>query len=259
MNGGARTASVRRRLAPVAAAILLVSLWEVFTRSGIVDSLLVSGPYDVARAFADEASLLARHTAVTTREAVLGLLCAIAIGASAGLALHVSPLLRDATLPILIGTQAVPLVVLAPLLVIAFGYGIAAKLVIVAIACFFPVAVGAFDGLRSSDPDLIKLLRSLGASRWRVLWLAEVPGALPRLLGGVRIAATWAFISAVFSEYAGSTEGLGYLIARGTPMFETERVYAAILILSAASLALWALVSLAERRLIPWARHGGAR
>lgn len=246
---------VRRIVAPLAATLLLIALWEAFTRSGAVDALLVAGPLDVARTFADEGDLLLRHTLVTAREALLGLALAIAFGALAGLALHVSPFLRDATLPILIGTQAVPLVVIAPLLVIALGYGIGAKLVIVALACFFPVAVGTFDGLRSSDPELLKLMRSLGAKRGRTLALVEAPGALPRFLGGVRIAATWAFISAVFAEYAGSTEGLGYLIARGTPMFETERVYAAILILAGASLALWVLVSLVERRLIPWQRH----
>lgn len=245
----------RRLLAPLVATLLLLAFWEAFTRSGVVDPLLTAGPVDVARAFFEEGALLLRHTLVTAREALLGLALAITLGAAAGLALHVSPFLRDATLPILIGTQAIPLVVIAPLIVIALGYGIGAKLVIVAMACFFPVAVGAFDGLRSSDPELLKLMRSLGAKRTRTMLLVEAPGALPRFLGGVRIAATWAFISAVFAEYAGSTEGLGYLIARGTPMFETERVYAAVLILAAASLGLWSLVSLAERLLIPWQRR----
>jgi ABC-type nitrate/sulfonate/bicarbonate transport system permease component len=250
---------LRRRLAPVAAGILLLIAWQVFVRLGAIDPLLVAGPVDVARTLADEAGMLLHHTVVTSREALLGLLLACALGVAAGLALHLSPLLRDATLPLLIGTQAVPLMVLAPLLVIALGYGISAKLVIVAIACFFPVAVGTFDGLRSSDPELLKLMRSLGAGGLRTLWLAELPGALPRILGGMRIAATWAFVSAVFAEYAGSTEGLGYLIARGTPMLETQRVYAAILILAAASLALWMLIAFAERRLIPWERREGTR
>lgn len=246
---------LRRVLAPVAATLILVALWQAFVASQVIDPLLVAGPGDVARTLVDEAGLLLRHSFVTGREALLGLALAIALGALAGLALHLSPFLRDATLPILVGTQAVPLVVIAPLLVIALGYGIAAKLVIVALACFFPVAVGAFDGLRSSDAELLQLMRSLGSTRMRTLRLVEAPGALPRFLGGVRIAATWAFIAAVFAEYAGSTEGLGYLIARGTPMFETARVFAAILILTGASLCLWGAVSLVERRLVPWQRH----
>jgi len=145
--------------------------------------------------------------------------------------------------------------VLAPILVIALGFGIGPKVLIVALACFFPIAIGAFDGLRSADPQLIDLMKSLGASRLRILRLAEAPAALPRTLSGVRIAATWAFISAVFAEYAGSTAGLGYLIARGTPTFETARVFAAILILTLASLALYGLIALAERKLVPWERH----
>jgi ABC-type nitrate/sulfonate/bicarbonate transport system permease component len=149
----------------------------------------------------------------------------------------------------------VPTVVLAPLLVIAFGFGLSTKVLIVAIACFFPVVIGTFDGLRSADPQLIQLMRSLGAGRSRILRLAELPAALPRLLGGVRIAATWAFIAAVFAEYAGSDAGLGYLIARGTPTFDTSRVYAAILILTAGSLALYGLTALLERRIVPWERH----
>lgn len=250
---------LRRWTAPAAAVLVLLAAWEAFVRAGAVDPLLVAGPRDVATALTGEFSLLADHTLVTAREALLGLLLACAIGVVSGLALHASPFLRDATLPLLIGTQAVPLVVIAPLLVIAFGYGVTAKLVIVAIACFFPIVVGTFDGLRAGDRELLRLMRSLGAGRARTLRLIELPGALPRILGGVRIAATWAFISAIFAEYAGSTEGLGYLIARGTPMFETARVYAAILVIAAASLSLWGAVALAERRLIPWERHDQAR
>jgi ABC-type nitrate/sulfonate/bicarbonate transport system permease component len=163
--------------------------------------------------------------------------------------------LRDATLPVVVASQAVPTVVLAPLIVIAFGFGLTTKVLIVAIACFFPVVIGTFDGLRSSDPQLIQLLRSLGAGRGRILRLAELPAALPRLLGGVRIAATWAFIAAVFAEYAGADSGLGYLIIRGTPTFETSRVYAAIIVLTVGSLALYGLTALLERRLVPWERH----
>lgn len=244
---------------PIGAVALLLVCWDLFARFGGFDQLLVAGPLDVARTFWNEADILATNTWVTTREALLGVVLAGLVGVATGLILHLSPLLRDATLPLLVGSQAVPMVVLAPLLVIAFGYGIGPKLLIVALACFFPVAVGTFDGLRSADPQLLQLLRSLGANRARVLRLAELPAALPRMLSGMRIAATWAFISAVFAEYAGSDAGLGYLIARGTPMFETARVYAAILILTLASLALYGLLAIIERRFIPWERHSAAQ
>jgi putative hydroxymethylpyrimidine transport system permease protein len=247
--------SLRRLLSPLAAVVLLVAIWELVVRYSGLSDLVVAGPGAVARTLAGELDILAPATFVTAREALLGLLAAVVLGVALGVVLHLSPFLRDATLPVVVASQAVPTVVLAPLLVIAFGFGLSTKIIIVAIACFFPVVIGTFDGLRSADPQLVRLLRSLGSGRGRILWLAELPASLPRLLGGVRIAATWAFIAAVFAEYAGSDAGLGYLIARGTPNFDTARVYAAILILTAGSLALYGLMALAERRLVPWERQ----
>lgn len=244
-----------RLLSPVIAFGLLILAWELFTRYSGLDPLLVSSPVDVAETLVDEADLLAEATWITAQEAILGLLLACIVGVGVGLVLHLSPLLRDATLPVVVASQAVPTVVLAPLLVIAFGYGASTKVFIVAIACFFPVVIGTFDGLRSADPQLTSLLRSLGSGRARILRLAELPAALPRTLGGIRIAATWAFVAAVFAEYAGSQGGLGYLIARGTPSFETARVFAAIVILTVAGLVLYGLMALIERKFVPWERH----
>lgn len=244
-----------RWLSPLLAFVVLIAVWELFVRYSGLSNLVVSGPWDVARTLTGETDILWHATRVTTVEALTGLLAACVFGIALGTVLHLSPFLRDATLPVVVASQAVPTVVLAPLVVIAFGFGLTTKVFIVAIACFFPVVIGTFDGLRSSDPQLIQLLRSLGSSRWRIMRLAEFPAALPRLLGGVRIAATWAFIAAVFAEYAGSDAGLGYLIQRGTPTFDTSRVYAAILILTVGSLALYGLMALIERRLVPWERH----
>lgn len=247
--------STRRWLSPVIAFLVLILLWELAVRFSGLSDLVVAGPLDVARTLRSETSLLLGATWVTAQEALLGLLAACVVGGLIGVLLHLSPFLRDATLPVVIASQAVPSIVLAPLLVIAFGFGAGTKVLIVAIACFFPVVIGTFDGLRSTDPQLVAMLRSLGAPRRRILRLAELPSALPRTLSGVRIAATWAFIAAVFAEYAGATEGLGYLIARGTPTFATGRVYAAILILTLGSLALYGLIVLLERRFVPWERR----
>lgn len=244
-----------RWLSPLIAFVLLIAVWELFVRFSGLSNLVIAGPWDVARTLTGEIDILGRATLITAGEALSGLLLACLLGIGLGVLLHLSPLLRDATLPVVVASQAVPTVVLAPLLVIAFGFGMTTKVLIVAIACFFPVVIGTFDGLRSADPQLVQLLRSLGAGRWKIMRLAELPSALPRLLGGVRIAATWAFIAAVFAEYAGSDAGLGYLIARGTPTFDTSRVYAAILILTAGSLALYGLMALIERKAVPWERH----
>lgn len=235
--------------------LLLIGAWQLAADAGGVDPLLVASPLDVMRAFADDSSLLASHTWVTTREALVGILAAIALGTAAALILHLSDILRRASYPLLIASQSVPVVVIAPILVIWLGYGIAPKILLVVLVCFFPVIVNVLDGLRSADPEMLRLMHSLGSGRLRTLLTVEAPGALPAFFTGARIAATWAFIGAVFAEYAGSTEGLGYLIARGTPTFETARVYAAVLILAFASLALYGLLGLAERKLIPWAHR----
>ncbi len=245
----------RRWISPIVAFVVLIAAWELAVRASGLSALIVVGPWEVARTITGELDLLAPAALVTAQEALFGLMIACLLGVLIGVVLHLSPLLRDATLPVVVASQAVPTVVLAPLLVIAFGFGMETKVLIVAIACFFPVVIGTFDGLRSTDPQLVQLMRSLGSGRARILRLAELPAALPRMLGGVRIAATWAFIAAVFAEYAGATEGLGYLIARGTPTFSTSRVYAAILILTLGSLALYGLMALLERKLVPWERH----
>lgn len=245
----------RRWLSPLIAFALLVVIWQLVADRAGMGGILIAAPLDVAKTLANELGLLVPATWVTAKEALLGLAVACIFGAAIGTLLHLSPLLRDATLPVVVASQAVPTVVLAPLLVIALGFGIEAKILIVAIACFFPVVIGTFDGLRSTDPQLVQLLQSLGARRLRILRMAELPASLPRMLGGVRIAATWAFIAAVFAEYAGATSGLGYLIARGTPTFATSRVYAAILILTVGSLLLYGLTALIERRFVPWERH----
>lgn len=230
----------------------LVVAWELVARHMGFDELLIASPGDVAQSLRDERGLLLEATLVTAREAMLGIAIAIAFGLASAIALHLSPSLRDALYPLLIGSQSVPIVVIAPLLVLLLGYGIAPKLLIVALACYFPITVATIDGLRAADPDLLRLMRSLGAPRVRTLRLVELPGALPRFAGGVRIAVTWAFVSAVFAEYAGSDAGLGHLIARGTPSLETGRVYAAVLIIITCSLALWALTLALERRFLPW-------
>ncbi|MBJ7458177.1 MAG: ABC transporter permease [Thermoleophilaceae bacterium] len=248
-----------RWASPVIGLMAIIIAWELFVRYSGLSSLVVAGPEAVARTLTGEIDILGSAALVTATEAVLGLLVACLFGIGLGVVLHLSPFLRDATLPVVVASQAVPTVVLAPLLVIAFGFGLGTKILIVAIACFFPVVLGTFDGLRSADPQLLQLLRSLGAGRARILRLAEFPASLPRLLGGVRIAATWAFIAAVFAEYAGADKGLGYLIIRGTPTFETSRVYAAIVVLTVGSLALYGLTALLERRLVPWERHAAAQ
>jgi len=202
--------------------------------------------------------LLGQATLVTLREVVLGFLLAVAVAVVIAVVLHFSAALRRALLPILVLSQTVPTVLLAPILVILLGYGIQPKLVVVAVVCFFPVVVNTVDGLRSADQELVRMMRTLHGGRLAIFRRVELPGALPAIFSGARVAATYAAVGAVFGEWAGSSAGLGFVILQAQPALETARIFAAVLVLSALALALYALVTFAERLLVPWqqeARH----
>jgi NitT/TauT family transport system permease protein/putative hydroxymethylpyrimidine transport system permease protein len=170
------------------------------------------------------------------------------------LALHLSPPLRRAAYPLLVSSQAVPFVILAPLLVFWFGFSIAAKLAIVVLVCFFPVVVTTLDGLGSVDSEQLKLMRTLDASRWQTLRMVEAPAALPAALTGAKIAVSIAVIGAVFAEYTGSEKGLGHLLLTSTPQLETARAWAATVVLALFAVALFSALGMAQRVLVPWTR-----
>ena len=185
---------------------------------------------------------------------MIGLSIAILAGVAFAVAMHLSRTLREAAYPLLVASQAVPIVVLAPIFVLAFDYGIGPKLAIVALICFFPITVNVLDGLRSVEPEQLKLMRSFGASRLRTLRSVELPAALPSFFSGLRVAATVSVIGAVFGEWAGADEGLGRLVLLGNNQLQTPRVYAGVVVLTLMAVALFALATLAERLLCPWNR-----
>jgi putative hydroxymethylpyrimidine transport system permease protein len=166
--------------------------------------------------------------------------------------MHRWQVLRDAAYPLVVASQTIPIVVIAPILVVWFGYGIVPKIVIVALICFFPITVNALDGLRSVDPAAIKLMRSLDASRRQRFWRVEAPTALPQLFTGLKIAVVIAPIGAVFAEWAGADAGLGRLIQSDLAYFEVARQFAAVAVLSAIALILIGLTVLVERRVVRW-------
>jgi ABC-type nitrate/sulfonate/bicarbonate transport system permease component len=232
-----------------------VGAWELVASLPGVDKLILSSPVETVRSLGDNSSLLLDNARVTLEEMLLGLMLAVALGAGAALAMHVARPIRDAAYPLLIASQAVPIVVVAPLLVLAFDYGILPKIVTVALICFFPITVNLLDGLRATDNELIKLMRSLGASRLQMLRKVELPAALPYLFSGLRVAATVSVIGAVFGEWAGAESGLGRLVLSDTQQLETPRVYAGILLLTLLALLMFGLVVLFERVAIPWNRR----
>jgi ABC-type nitrate/sulfonate/bicarbonate transport system permease component len=247
-----------RRLVPAALIVLgAIALWQGVATLDSVDDLTLASPLETADSLAEDRALLWDNALVTLSEVALGLAIAVLAGVGSAVAMHLVRPLRDAAYPLLVASQAIPIVVLAPIFVLAFDYGIGPKLAIVALICFFPITVNVLDGLRSVDPGLLKLMRSLGAARLGTLRRAELPAALPHFFTGLRVAATVSVIGAVFGEWAGAEEGLGRLVLLANTQLETPRVYAGIVVLTLMAVALFALVALAERLAVPWRRAEG--
>jgi NitT/TauT family transport system permease protein/putative hydroxymethylpyrimidine transport system permease protein len=241
-------------IAPLVLLALFVGAWELYTRVSNVDAFILPPPNEVAQSLWDDRSLLLSNLGVTAQEVGLGVIISLVVGGVLAFLLHLSTPLRRAAYPLLVSSQAIPFVILAPLLVFWFGFSISAKLAIVVIVCFFPIVVTTLDGLRNVDPELLKLMRTLDASRWQTLRMVEAPAALPAALTGAKIAVTVAVIGAVFAEYTGSEKGLGHLLLTSTPQLETARAWAATIVLAALAVALFSVLGIAQRVLVPWTR-----
>jgi NitT/TauT family transport system permease protein/putative hydroxymethylpyrimidine transport system permease protein len=240
----------------LALVIALLGGWEIFVRVRNVDELLLPAPSAIATALVEDLDVLAPDLWTTAVEAVLGLLVAVVAGAAIAVVMHLWPPARRALHPLVVGSQAVPIVVLAAPLILLLGFGLAPKVLIVALVCFFPVTVNLYDGLRRADPDQLKVLRSLDATRWQTLRLLEAPAALPQAFSGLRIAAAVSVIGAVFAEWSGSENGLGRLVLISLGQLESARTFAATVLLFVLAIALYGAFALAERRLITWNHPG---
>ena len=257
--------AARKYLAPVVVILILLGVWELAARwdwisnALNIEDFLVPAPSDIAKSLWEDRSLRSSNAWVTLKEVLLGFAIAAVAGIGFALLIHLSHTARRAVYPLLVASQTIPIVILAPILVVWFGFGLTPKLVIVALICFFPITVNMLDGLRSVDPELTKMLRSLGAGRLQRLWRAEIPTALPYAFSGARVAITVSVIGAVFAEYVGSSEGLGHLINQAQAQLLTARSFAAVVVLSAMAILLFALVSLIERRVVTWDSRGVTR
>jgi putative hydroxymethylpyrimidine transport system permease protein len=243
-----------RTLPAVLLLVALLGVWELYVDLGGVDSLILSSPHQIAQALFQDRSLLWSNFLVTAEEVLLGvLLVAIPAGFVLATAIHLSITLRRAVYPLLVASQAIPFPIIATLLAFWLGFGILPKLVIVALVSFFSIVVTTLAGLAAVDPDLIKLMRTFDASRLRTFRHVELPAALPGVFTGAKIAVAVSVIGAVFAEQAGSSSGLGYLLQQSIPQLLTARAYATVVILSLFAIALFVLLTLAERLALPWA------
>jgi putative hydroxymethylpyrimidine transport system permease protein len=246
------------RLAPLLLLAALLGLWQLAASAGWladllgIEAFLVPSPSAIAESAWSSRELLAENAWVTLREVLIGFAVAVAVGIAFATTLHLSPLLRRAFYPLVVASQTIPIIVVAPIFVVWFGFGIGPKIAVIALICFFPVTVNTLDGLATVDPEQRKLMRTLGAGRLQTLLRLEAPTALPYLLSGAKIAVAVAVIGAVFGEWAGADAGLGHQMLVDNAQLEVARMFAAIAVLSAMAITLFALLALIERRLAWW-------
>ena len=244
--------------APLLLLIVLLGAWELAARWELLANLLgiepflVPAPSEIAASLWESRGLLADNAWVTLREVAGGFVAALVIGIAFATALHLSPLLRRAFYPLVVASQTVPIIVVAPIFVVWFGFGIGPKIAVIALICFFPITVNTLDGLGTVDPEQRKLMRTLGAGRLQTFTRLEAPTALPYMLSGAKIAVAVAVIGAVFGEWAGSDSGLGHLMLIDNAQLEIPRLFASIVVLSAIAISLFGLLALIERRFAWW-------
>ena len=245
-------------LAPTLGVILLLA-WELLARSGWYADFIVPHPSSVAERWWDLASdgSLVRHTAVTLREVLTGLVVGVLAAFGIGYGLAKSRLVAYALTPYLVALQAVPIVAVAPLLIIWFGAGFNSKVIICALLVFFPMLVNTVIGMRNIPPELRDLMRSLEATSLQTFLHLELPAAMPIVIGGLKVSATLSVIGAVVGEFVSASEGLGYLISFGRGTYDTPLVIAAVFTLTALALVLYGIASLLEALLLNWQQVNG--
>ena len=251
-----------RKLANYGPAIVLIvallALWQLYVQVSQISPRFLPAPTAIVTALVNNWPVIYDNTVQTMLETVLGITIATLFGLLMAILLDVSNWMRRAIYPLLVTSQTIPMIALAPLLLIWIGFDIRSKLIVVILYCFFPIAVACADGLASVEPELINLLRSMRASRWQILWMVRLPAAMPAFFSGLRIAATYSVVGAIFGEYVGGEKGLGIYMQRATNSLAMTQVFAAILVTAVLSLFLFGLVSVIERLVLPW-YHGAAQ
>ncbi len=233
-------------LPPLAVTILVLVGWELAIGIFDVSEFVLSKPTEIVAELSASRELLIDASWYTLREILFGFLLSAAVGILIAVLLAVSRIADRALYPLVVAFQTVPKVALAPIFVLWFGYGIFPKMLLIATIAFFPVALNMRTGLNAVDRDLMLLMRSVGASRWQILGKVQLPNSLPYLFAGLKIAITFSVIGAVVAEFAGSSQGLGYLIEYASTQLDTRLVFASLLVISVLGLALYYAVALLE-------------
>lgn len=253
----------RGRIGRVAPPLIVVGLlliaWEAYVRLSGVSPIVLPSPTRILGALLDFRDVAIGHTIPTVAETAIGFSVSAAAAVLAAIAMDQVAWLRRSLYPLLVGSQTIPIVAIAPLLVLWFGFGLLPKVIVIVLVTFFPITVSLLDGFASTAGEAADLLATMGASRGQVFRKLRWPAALPALFTGLRIAATYAVVAAIFGEYVGAFQGLGIWMQISRNAFRADLVFVAILIASVLSILLFAVVSWLETIAIPWYRASRRR
>lgn len=240
------------KLWSAAAIVILLILWQIVSAAGWVPDYMLPSPVDVVKAFISEFPLLMENARVTLAEAFLGLASGVVLGFVMAVLMDRFGRLYQALYPLIVITQTIPTVAIAPLLVLWFGYEMLPKVILIVIVTFFPITVGLLNGFKSADKDMMNLMRSMGAGNLQIFRYIKLPGAMSYFFASLRISASYAVVGAVISEWLGGFNGLGVYMTRVKKAFSFDKMFAVILLISAISLLLMKLVDLIQRKCMPW-------
>lgn len=239
---------------PLLALILLLAIWQAVSAAALVPADMLPSPTRIISAGSAERDALLRNTIPTLVATIAGFALSMAVAFVVATTLDFSRVLRQAVLPLLIVSQTLPLIALAPLVVLWFGFGLLPKVLLVAFVTFFPMVVGLMRGFESADPEAEHLLRSMGATRPMVFRMVRLPASVPSFFSSLRISITYAVVGAIFAEYAGAVNGLGVYMQSAKHVFRTDLVLAAVLVSTLLTLALYGTVVLVEKVFVRWLR-----
>lgn len=244
--------SITNKLPAAVALLGILLLWELLCRSGMIPGYMLPSPGNVIHALLADLPMILNHARITLQEALYGLCIGIALAFFMATLMDHFLVLHQAFYPLMIITQTIPTIAIAPVLVLWMGFGMAPKITLVVITTFFPIAVGLLDGYKSVDADAIRLMRSMGASRLQIFTHVKFPSALPQFFSGLKISASYAVVGAVISEWLGGFHGLGVYMTRVKKAYAFDKMFAVILFIVIISLLLMMGVNLLRALSMPW-------
>lgn len=242
------------RAAPVLVMLALLAVWEIIVRAAHIPLYVLPSPSATIRALAADLPLLISHAGVTVMEALVGMGISFAVAIVIGILIDALPTFKRCVYPILVVTQTVPVIVLAPIFIIYMGFGYAPKILTVVLMCFFPIVISFSDGLGQMDKEYLNLIRAYGGSKWQLYRIVKIPSAMISLLSGLKVAATYSVSGAVVGEWIASQSGLGYYLIRAKNGYMLDKVFACVLVIILLSLLMNGLVKLFGYAVLPMER-----